>query len=136
MFQIAGGSVGLGLNTTVFTSRSESSLDSHIAAAGANVTDSQSDLLHGILAGTSSARAVVTQFSVTVAHRLQALVRDAFVSGLHTAFRMDAALALCGLLVAVAFVGGVIRHQRLHGLGRWHHHSAPAAAATRKRDSI
>jgi hypothetical protein len=35
-------------------------------------------------------------------------VRDAFVAGLHTAFRLDAALAFCALLVAVLFVGGTV----------------------------
>ena len=30
MFQIAGGSIGLGLNTTIFTSRSSSNLESHL----------------------------------------------------------------------------------------------------------
>jgi MFS family permease len=43
---------------------------------------------------------------IFVAHRLSSLVRDAFVAGLHTAFRLDTALAVCALLVAVLFVGG------------------------------
>ncbi len=128
MFQIAGGSVGLGLNTTVFTSRSNSNLDAHVSALGTRVTDTQSDLVHGILAGTRSARTVVAQFAPPVAHRLEGLVRGAFVSGLHTAFRMDAALAFAGLLVAVAFVGGIARHDQLHLVGRWHHRALPAAA--------
>jgi MFS family permease len=34
MFQVAGGSVGLGANTTLFTTRSQNVLDSHIAALG------------------------------------------------------------------------------------------------------
>jgi EmrB/QacA subfamily drug resistance transporter len=54
MFQIAGGSIGLGLNTTI----------------------------------------VITS--------------STFVSGLHAAFRLDAALALAGLFVAVMFVGGAL----------------------------
>ena len=44
-----------------------------------------------------------------VAHRLSSLVRESFVAGLHTAFRLDTALALCALLVAVLFVGGSVR---------------------------
>jgi EmrB/QacA subfamily drug resistance transporter len=128
MFQIAGGSIGLGLNTTVFTSRSESYLDAHVAALGAKVTDTQSDLVHGILAGTRSATTVIHQFTPAVAHRLLTLVRDSFVSGLHTAFRMDTALAVGGLLVAITLVGGAVTHDRLHGLRRWHHHSAAPPA--------
>lgn len=126
MFQIAGGSVGLGLNTTVFTSRSESNLDAHVAALGTKVTDAQSDLVHGILAGTRSAKAVIVQFAPPVAHRLAMLVRDAFVAGLHTAFRLDAGLALGGLVVAALFVGGVVKHDRLNALRRWHHHASGA----------
>jgi MFS family permease len=109
MFQIAGGSVGLGLNTTIFTSSSKTNLNSHLDKVGATVTEAQSDLVHGILAGTASGKHVLSQFSAGVAHRLSALVRDSFVAGLHTAFRLDAALALCALLVAVLFVGGVLR---------------------------
>jgi hypothetical protein len=106
MFQIAGGSVGLGLNTTIFTSSSKSSLNSHLGGLGAKVTATQSDLVHGILAGTASGKQVLTQFSSTVAHRLSSLVRDSFVAGLHTAFHLDTGLALGALLVAVLFVGG------------------------------
>jgi hypothetical protein len=53
MFQIAGGAIGLGLTTTVFT--------------GAT---------------------------------------PPFIDGVQAAFRLDAALSLVGLLVAIAFVGG------------------------------
>lgn len=62
MFQIAGGAIGLGLTTTIFT---EAGRD----ASGAN----------------------------------------AVVEGIETAFRVDAALALVGLLVALLFIGRVSR---------------------------
>ena len=116
------------LNTTVFTSSSERNLDAHIASLGTAVTDAQSDVVHGILAGTKSGNAVLTQFAPDAAQRLEALVRDAFVAGLHTAFRMDTALALGGLLVAVLFVGGGVKHERLHQLRRWHHHASGGPA--------
>jgi EmrB/QacA subfamily drug resistance transporter len=129
MFQIAGGSVGLGLNTTIFTSSSKSSLNDHIAAVGAAVTQRQSDLVHGILAGTASGRQVLQQFPGSVGHRLSSLVRDAFVSGLHTAFRLDTALAITGLLVAVAFVGGAVHlHPRSTLQPRRSHHRAVNAS--------
>ncbi len=111
MFQIAGGSVGLGLNTTIFTSSSKSDLNSHLSTLGAKVSETQSDLVHGILAGTASGKQVLGQFSSGVAQRLSSLVRDAFVAGLHTAFRLDTALAICALLVAVLFIGGSPRRQ-------------------------
>lgn len=59
MFQIAGGSVGLGLTTTVFTEASDD--------------------------GTGV---------------------DAFIDGIETAFKLDAALAACGFLVALFLIGG------------------------------
>jgi EmrB/QacA subfamily drug resistance transporter len=123
MFQIAGGSVGLGVNTTLFTTRSQSVLNSHLAALGTKVTDTQSDLVHGILAGTRSGKQTLTEFAPAIAHRLELLVRDAFVTGLHLAFRVDVALALCGTIVAIAFVGGTVSHHaRPHELARHHHH--------------
>jgi EmrB/QacA subfamily drug resistance transporter len=125
MFQIAGGSVGLGLNTTVFTSSSNASLNSHIVSVGAAVTHRQSDLVHGILAGTASAKQVLRQFPVGVEHRLSSLVRDAFVTGLHSAFRLDTALAIAGLLVAAAFVGGAVHvHPLRTSEPRRSHHRA------------
>lgn len=132
MFQIAGGSVGLGFNTTLFTTRSESVLDSHVAALGTKITDTQSDLLHGILAGTRSGKQILTEFAPAVAHRLELLVRDAFVSGLHLALRVDAVLALCGVAVAIAFVGGTVKHHgRLRELARHHHRLASVHLAKR-----
>jgi EmrB/QacA subfamily drug resistance transporter len=127
MFQIAGGAIGLGLNTTVFVSRAHDELNSHLHSVGAAVTSTQADLVHGILAGTASSRQVVAQFPGAVAHRLEALVRDAFVGGLHAAFRLDAALALGALAVAVLFVGGALhRHPRSTTEPRRSHHQAAA----------
>jgi MFS family permease len=66
MFQIAGGSVGLGLNTAI------------VATA------------------------------------------DSLSEGIETAFRVDAALAIVGLLIALGYVGGTVPVARLRTL-RWHH---------------
>ena len=40
------------------------------------------------------------------ADRILELVRDAFAAGMQWSFRLVAALALCGLIVSVLFVGG------------------------------
>jgi EmrB/QacA subfamily drug resistance transporter len=66
MFQIAGGSVGLGLNTAI------------VATA------------------------------------------DSLPAGIETAFRVDAALAVVGFLIALFYVGGAVHAERLRTL-RWHH---------------
>ena len=66
MFQIAGGSIGLGLNTA-------------FVATAASLTE-----------------------------------------GIHTAFLVDSLLAVCGLAVAVVFVGGKIDKDQLRQL-QYHH---------------
>lgn len=104
MFQIAGGSVGLGLTTTIFTSLSESKLDSEV---GNQLTDAQSDAAHGILAGTESGKRVLQEFP-GAGHELVQFVREAFVTGFNWAFRVDAALAFVGVAIALAFVGGTL----------------------------
>jgi len=105
MFQIAGGAVGLGVSTTVFTSLSERKLDSEV---GTGLTDAQSDAAHGILAGTQSGQRVLQEFPGT-GRELVAFVREAFVIGFNGAMRLDAALAFAGVAVAALFVGGALR---------------------------
>ena len=53
MFQIAGGSIGLGLTTTVFTTASEDKLQSR----GDRAARDEIEEVHGVLAGTDSAAA-------------------------------------------------------------------------------
>jgi hypothetical protein len=101
MFQIAGGAVGLGLTTTIFTSLSERKLDSLV---GDKLTDAQSDAAHGILAGTDSGQQVLHQYP-GVGSELVHFVREAFVTGFDWAFRIDSALAFVAVAVAVLFVG-------------------------------
>jgi hypothetical protein len=49
------------------------------------------------------------------------VVSDSLVNGVQTAFRVDAALAFCGLAVALGFVGGRVDPAHLRGLGVHHH---------------
>jgi hypothetical protein len=134
MFQIAGGSVGLGLDTTIFTARSQGYVDHHVTSVTTTLTDSQVDAVHGILSGTQSARAVTAHLSAPVAHQITQLVRDAFITGLHTIFRIDAALAFAGLIVAVLFVGGRVSTDRLHELARSHHRVAASLRGAGRSD--
>jgi EmrB/QacA subfamily drug resistance transporter len=128
MFQIAGGAVGLGLTTTIFTSLSERKLDSLV---GDKLTDAQSDAAHGILAGTDSGQQVLHQYP-GVGSELVHFVREAFVTGFDWAFRIDSALAFVAVAVAVLFVGS--------RLERWPHMAhltryAALAGALRHRPS-
>jgi EmrB/QacA subfamily drug resistance transporter len=101
MAQIGGGSIGLGLTTTVFISFSERKLDSLVDG---KLTDAQSDAAHGILAGTHSGRQVLHEYP-GVGSELVHFVREAFVHGFNWAFRLDAALAFVGVAIAALFVG-------------------------------
>jgi EmrB/QacA subfamily drug resistance transporter len=107
MFQIAGGSIGLGLTTTLFTTAATDSVQGS-PIAGALPAGQVGDV-QGILAGTRSARTVLGHLSSTGGERVFDVVRDAFASGMHWGFRFVAALALTGLLVSVLRVGGRLR---------------------------
>ena len=56
MFQVAGGAVGLGLCTTLFTIRSEDEVVAAASDAGLSMSDQQAAVIHGVLAGTESGR--------------------------------------------------------------------------------
>ena len=110
MFQVAGGSVGLGLTTTVFVTASEDRLQKDLA--GTRLDSGEVDTLHGALAGTESAAQILPRFSRGTADRLLELIRDAFAAGMQWAFRLVAALALLGVLVSVLYVGGSLLRPR------------------------
>jgi hypothetical protein len=112
MVQIAGGSIGLGLTTAVFTDVSEERLRSDAADLGIAASASDLDAVHGILAGTDSAQEVLATYPRAVADKLVSLAREAFVVGMQWAFRVDAALAFGGFLVALLFVGGSLHELR------------------------
>lgn len=116
MFQVAGGSVGLGLTTTIFITASEDRLQEDLA--GADLSGGEVDTLHGALAGTDSAAEILRRFSERTADRLLELVREAFAAGMQWSFRLVAALALCGLLVSVLFVGGSLRRPHAPAIRR------------------
>jgi EmrB/QacA subfamily drug resistance transporter len=108
MFQVAGGSVGLALTTTIFTRAAQDRLSTDVAAAGLRAGSEEVDDVQGILAGTDSALQALAQFPGR-AEQITDLVREAFVDGMTVAFRVDAALALVGVTVTVGFVGGRLR---------------------------
>jgi EmrB/QacA subfamily drug resistance transporter len=107
MFQIAGGALGLGLTTAIFSSASEGELESKVADEGSRVTEHQESVIHGVLAGTDPGQEGFNQVSGEVAaERVLSIVRDSFVVGIQTSFRVVAAIALVGLVITLLFVGG------------------------------
>ena len=122
MFQVAGGSIGLGATTAVFTAASDDMLSSDISSLSVDVSQRQQDAIDGILAGTESAQQALSGFSSSVQTRLTDLVGDAFAAGFDWAFRFDFVLTVAGFVVALLFVGG-----RLH-IGRRSRQEAPVEA--------
>jgi EmrB/QacA subfamily drug resistance transporter len=102
MFQVAGGSIGLGLTTAIFTTASQDTLQKDASF----LTDRENEAADGLLAGTESALRVAGQFSKEAAEHLEQLVRDAFVDGMHWGFRFVAALALASAVTSALVIGG------------------------------
>ncbi len=105
MFQIAGGAIGLAAITTLFTRVSETKLASEAAAAGTQLTDQQTSVLHGVLAGNDAALDALASLSAAAQSEITQIVRDSFVAGIDTSLKVVAAFAFAGLLVAVRYVG-------------------------------
>ncbi|HEX6116264.1 MAG TPA: MFS transporter, partial [Solirubrobacterales bacterium] len=106
MFQVAGGAVGLGITTMIFTLTSESELKEKATAAGAQLTEHQSSVLHGLLAGTDTSAQAKAELAPAVLSRIDEIVRDSFVTGIQSGFRYAAILAIAGVFVSLIFVGG------------------------------
>jgi len=101
MFQIAGGAIGLGLTTALFTSRSEDVVVSEAQAVGLRMTGDQAGVIHGVLAGTEPGTAAFNQFDTSVADQVLDVVKDSFVSGVQLSLRVVSAIALIGLVIAI-----------------------------------
>jgi hypothetical protein len=110
MFQIAGGSIGLALTTTVFQTASQDRLQADPLTGPLGPTGRQA--VQGVLAGTDSAKQVVTHLAAAPADRIVEVVRQAFAAGMEWAFRFVAVLAVFGFLVTVLFVGGALVARR------------------------
>lgn len=111
MFQIAGGAIGIGITTTIFTITSENQLDEKITAAGLHASDQQVSVMHGQLAGTDAAAAAFDKLPTTAQHTVQNFVSDSFVHGIQAGFVFVSIAAVLGLLVTIFFVGGRLRRK-------------------------
>jgi EmrB/QacA subfamily drug resistance transporter len=106
MFQIAGGAVGLGITTAIFTSSSEGQLGDLVKSeTGVTLTGHEQAVLHGTLAGTDAAADALAELPSRVVAEVEVIVRDSFAHGVQTSFRVIAAIAVVGFLVAVLDLG-------------------------------
>jgi EmrB/QacA subfamily drug resistance transporter len=106
MFQIAGGAIGLGAVTTIFTTRSEAELGDLASGTGVALTEHQQSVMHGLLAGTDSATSALGELSTSVRDEITEFVRQSFVSGLEFSLRVVAAVAFAGFVIAVLRIRG------------------------------
>lgn len=116
MFQVAGGSVGLGLTTTVFTTASEDRLQG--SSLTGTLSESQREAVQGVLAGSDSAAQVLAQLPARAGDKVVELVREAFAAGMQWGFRLVAVLALLGFVVTVLFVAGSLLGRRGRDAGK------------------
>jgi EmrB/QacA subfamily drug resistance transporter len=128
MFQVAGGSIGLGLTTTVFTATALNHVRADRLADG--LSDDQVHAVGNVLSGAESGQGLTAAFP-QLAAEIEQLARDAFTSGVHTALRVDAALAAAGFVIVVFFVGGKLRRRRRPPII----HSGASAAAYERADA-
>jgi EmrB/QacA subfamily drug resistance transporter len=105
MFQIAGGAVGLGLATTIFTTTSEGQVADDALRVGVDLSNGQAAVIHGSLAGTETGTQVINQFPNSAA-KLLGVIDESFVSGVSAAFEVIGAVAIGGFIVCLLFVGG------------------------------
>jgi len=101
MFQVAGGSIGLGLTTAIFTTASQDTLQRD----SLGLAERQVEAADGLLAGTKTAARLAHEFSSEAVTHLEELVRRAFVDGMHWGFRFAAALALVSVVTSALLVG-------------------------------
>jgi hypothetical protein len=112
MFQIAGGAIGLGITTTIFTLSSENELSDKADAAGTHLTDHQTAVLHGVLAGTDTGTAALHQLGSSAQATITGIVRESFATGVQAGFRFVALAAVLGFLISLFFVGGRLLPRR------------------------
>jgi len=106
MFQIAGGAVGLGVATAIFTTSSEGKLGDLVAErTSVTLTGHEQAVLHGTLAGTDAAANALAELPARAVDQIEEIVRVSFAHGVQTSFRVIAAVAIIGFLVAVFDLG-------------------------------
>jgi Major Facilitator Superfamily len=112
MFQIAGGAIGLGITTTIFTLSSENELADKASEHALRLTDHQVAVMHGILAGTDAGTAALHQLGSSAQATVLGIVRESFATGIQAGFEFVTVAALLGFLISLFFVGGPLLGRR------------------------
>lgn len=107
MFQIAGGSIGLAITTTIFLATSSNEVDRASQELGLSLSSSELLDAQGVLVGTETSQQL-TAGDPSQATQLIEIVADAFVTGMRWAFSFGVLMSLIGMAITVAFVAGPI----------------------------
>jgi len=113
MFQIAGGAIGLGITTTIFTLSSENELADKASDHAIHLTNDQVAVMHGVLAGTDAGTSALHQLSASAQNTVMTIVRESFATGIQAGFRFVTIAALLGFLISLFFVGGRLLGRRV-----------------------
>jgi EmrB/QacA subfamily drug resistance transporter len=112
MFQIAGGAIGLGITTTIFTISSENDLSEKADAANRHLSGHDVSILHGDLAGTDAAANALGKLPSSAQETIERIVRESFATGVQAGFRFVAIAAVLGFAISLFFVGGRLLSRR------------------------
>lgn len=107
MFQIAGGSLGLAITTTIFLATSSNEIDKASQELGLSLSPTELVDAQGVLVGTETSQQL-TASDPSQATQLFEIVSDAFVTGMRWALSFGALMALIGMAITVALVAGPI----------------------------
>ena len=106
MFQIAGGAIGLGGHDHDLHPLSEDELADKAGAAGTQLTDHQTAVLHGVLAGTDWGPRRSTSSAPRPRPRSRRSSASRSSPGSRRASGSSAIAAVLGFLISLFFVGG------------------------------
>ena len=103
---LSGIGIGFGVAVTgaVFNARQLSETQSLAADSGIKLSDDKATALDGLLAGASGAEQALRGFPKAAQGTVEHVVNEAFVLGLGSAFRVGAAVALAGLVLALLLI--------------------------------
>jgi MFS family permease len=102
MAHLGMGAVGVAMGTAILFGVSAAKLQQGLAALGISLSTADQITLSGAAAGTEASRAILDRFSSAVAEQVTAVLRDAFVSGLHRAYWFALLLAVIGIAVSLS----------------------------------
>jgi EmrB/QacA subfamily drug resistance transporter len=95
---------GVAITGSIFNSRQLSETQSIAAERGIDLSEAKAENLDGLLSGASDAQRTLDEFSKGDQGTLEAVVREAFVLALGSAFRVGALVTIVGAVLATILI--------------------------------